>query len=129
MIATDTNVLVRLVVNDDPAQTRRAAALFAEASVFVSKTVLLETVSVLESAYELERTNVLVALRSLFGLSNLIVEGDRKIFTALDWYEQGMDFADALHISSVPDDARFYSFDVKLHKKATALKLKQVVKA
>ena len=53
MIAVDTNVLVRLLTGDDPAQTRRAADLFAQESILIPKTVLLETEWVLRYRYEL----------------------------------------------------------------------------
>jgi hypothetical protein len=36
MIAIDTNVLVRLIVADDPEQTRRARALAAEGPMFAT---------------------------------------------------------------------------------------------
>jgi predicted nucleic-acid-binding protein len=53
VIAVDTNVIVRLVANDDPAQSPRAARLFAREDVYVPKTVVLETEWVLRVAYEL----------------------------------------------------------------------------
>jgi predicted nucleic-acid-binding protein len=43
LVAVDTNVVVRLLVNDDAAQAGRARALFEREQVFVSPTVLLET--------------------------------------------------------------------------------------
>ena len=53
MIAVDTNVLVRLLTGDDPAQTQRAVELFAQESILIPKTVLLETEWVLRYSYEL----------------------------------------------------------------------------
>ena len=41
MIAIDTNVLVRIVTNDQPEQARRAAILLLNQPVFISKTVIL----------------------------------------------------------------------------------------
>ena len=52
LIAVDTNVLVRLLTGDDPAQAARAAALFAQEHVFIPKSVLLET------AWEIGRAHV-----------------------------------------------------------------------
>jgi len=43
MLAVDTNLLVRIVANDDPEQVRRATSLFETERIFVPKTVLLET--------------------------------------------------------------------------------------
>ena len=53
MIAVDTNVLVRLLTGDDPAQTQRSVELFAQESILIPKTVLLETEWVLRYSYEL----------------------------------------------------------------------------
>ena len=53
-VALDTNVLVRLLVNDDPAQAEQAAALIdASAACFVPITVALELEWVLRGAYKL----------------------------------------------------------------------------
>ena len=54
MIATDTNVLVRLLVNDDEAQGSRARAAFEVEDIWIGKTVLLETFWVLRSAYDFD---------------------------------------------------------------------------
>ena len=43
MLAVDTNLVVRLLANDDTVQTHRAAAFFASEQIFISKTVLLES--------------------------------------------------------------------------------------
>lgn len=43
MIALDTNMLVRAVVADDPAQVEIVRRLMAKNAVFISRTVLLET--------------------------------------------------------------------------------------
>lgn len=43
MIASDTNILVRYITNDDPVQAAQAIELMARADdIFVAKTVLLE---------------------------------------------------------------------------------------
>lgn len=59
VLAVDTNVVVRLLTNDDPAQARRAAAFFADHEIFIAVTVLLETEWVLRHAYDLERSAIL----------------------------------------------------------------------
>jgi predicted nucleic-acid-binding protein len=51
MIAFDTNLLVRFVVNDCPAQADMAEALMRQQTVFISRTVLLESEWVLRSRY------------------------------------------------------------------------------
>ena len=51
MIAVDTNILVRLLTEDDPKQTTAARSVFAAGPIWIAKTVLLETGWVLRSHY------------------------------------------------------------------------------
>jgi hypothetical protein len=46
---------------------------------------------------------------------------------ALSWYSQGMEFADALHLSSSAEAERFITFDRPLVKAAGALDRAPVV--
>lgn len=127
MIAVDTNVVVRLLVNDDAAQARRARALFERERVFVSPTVLLEAQWVLRSAYGLASGQVLGHLRALLGLPGVTTDRPHAVADALDASENGLDFADALHmlLSAGPgpsDKPRvFYSFDTRLRRRAARL--------
>ena len=118
MIAIDTNVVVRLLTNDDPAQAARAADLLARERVLVPKTVLLETEWVLRYSYELPSSAVLVAFRKLLGLPQVAAEDATAIARALELYEGGMDFADALHLASARDATAFATFDTRLAKRA-----------
>ena len=118
MIAVDTNVVVRLLTNDDPAQAARAADLLARERVLVPKTVLLETEWVLRYSYEIPQPVVLAAIRKLLGLSQVAAEDATAIARALELYEGGMDFADALHLASTRDATAFVTFDTRLAKRA-----------
>jgi len=55
MRALDTNVLVRLIVRDEPLQTASAEA-FVESGAWVSLVALVETIWVLKSTYGLPRS-------------------------------------------------------------------------
>jgi len=118
LIAIDTNVVVRLLTNDDPAQAARAADLLARERVLVPKTVLLETEWVLRYSYELPQPVVLAAFRKLLGLPQVAAEDATAIARALELYEGGMDFADALHLASARDATAFATFDTRLAKRA-----------
>lgn len=118
MIAIDTNVVVRLLTNDDPAQAARAADLLARERVLVPKTVLLETEWVLRYSYQLPPSVVLAAFRKLLGLPQVAAEDATAIARALELYEGGMDFADALHLASARDATAFATFDTRLAKRA-----------
>lgn len=117
MIAIDTNVLVRLVTRDDSAKAMRAAALFEENQVFVCKTVLLETEWVLRFSYELDRSVVLKTLKKVVGLPQVVLEDSPAVAEALTLFENGMDFADALHLASSRDAEQFATFDERLKKR------------
>jgi len=118
VIAIDTNVVVRLLTNDDPAQAARAADLLARERVLVPKTVLLETEWVLRYSYELPPSVVLAAFRKLLGLPQVAAEDATAIARALELYEGGMDFADALHLASARDATAFATFDTRLATRA-----------
>jgi predicted nucleic-acid-binding protein len=129
MLAIDTNLLVRIVANDEPEQVRRAAALFEAEQIFVPKTVLLETEWVLRYAYKLESSAIAHALRAIAGLSNVTLENPAELALALGWFESGLDFADALHLASSLRAGRFATFDTKFAKRAQALTEIEIVQA
>lgn len=122
MVAVDTNVLVRLLVKDHPAQTARAAAIFAESAIYIPKTVLLEAAWVLGDAYGLDNAEVARLLRSVAGLSNVVMEDPQVILEAFVALESGVDFADALHVASSAGAERFVTFDRRLGRKAATIR-------
>ncbi|MEL6195534.1 MAG: hypothetical protein AAFZ38_01445 [Myxococcota bacterium] len=50
-------------------------------------------------------------LQRITGLDGMNVEDRVQIEQALAAYQDGADFADALHVASMPNDATFVSFD------------------
>jgi predicted nucleic-acid-binding protein len=121
VIAADTNVLVRLVTNDDPKQSPRAAQLFVREDVLVSKTVLLETEWVLRGAYDLAAPVIRAVFERLMAVPSVTLEDAPAVARALNWYAAGMDFADALHLASSAPSAGFTTFDRTLAKRAKKL--------
>ena len=129
MIALDTNVVVRFLVNDDLAQARRARSLIESNETFVPASVLLEAEWVLRGAYGLGRGVVGRLLRGLLGLAKLATEDPQRIARALEWHSRGLDFADALHLASSVGAGRFATFDEKLVKSVKKLAPGTVVAA
>ncbi|QGN54685.1 type II toxin-antitoxin system VapC family toxin [Novosphingobium sp. Gsoil 351] len=121
MRAVDTNVLVRLLTHDDEAQTRIAKRIIAAGETFVLSTVLLETEWVLRGAYRFAQPDVNSALRALGGLRGVTFEAPDVIAQALDWHQEGMDFADAIHLASAGRCDAFVTFDRKFAKRAKTL--------
>lgn len=111
MIAVDTNVVVRLLTNDDPKQAAAAKSLFAAGPIWIAKTVLLETAWVLRSLYGFEESAIRDALYSLLGLKNVFTEDKPSMVAALDLTIHGIDLAAAMHFSSRPPGTVFASFD------------------
>lgn len=102
MIALDTNVLIRFLVEDDEAQSRRATKLIEGAvardeQLFISDIVMCETVWVLSSAYRFSRAEIVDALSQLLRARSVVFSSTDSIARALDAYrkERG-DFADYL---------------------------------
>ena len=118
MIAVDTNVLVRFLVRDDAMQAARAAALVRTNEIWVSKTVLLETVWVLRNLYGFSPNSLAGALRALAGLRTVFLEDELAVANVLDWSKEGLDFADALHLARVGNARQFATFDRKLARQA-----------
>jgi predicted nucleic-acid-binding protein len=118
VIAVDTNVVVRILTDDDPVQVRRARALFERETIFIPKTVMIEAEWVLRRAFRLPQKAVIGSLTRLAGLPNVQCEGSDAVIEALGWAAQGMDFADALHLASSRDADGFATFDGDLMKQA-----------
>lgn len=100
MIALDTNVLVRALVMDHPDQVVIARRLLRQDAVFISRTVLLETEWVLRARYGKARDELLAFFRALLDAENAVLETPQVLALAVEWYAQGADFADALHLAA-----------------------------
>lgn len=100
MIAFDTNLLVRVVVADHPEQVTVVRKLIAEDTVFISRTVLLECEWVLRSRYKKTRQELAAFFVALLETQNTVIEDAGAVSHAVEWYAQGADFADALHLAA-----------------------------
>lgn len=101
MIALDTNVLVRFLVQDDQLQAQLATKvidqLTDDAQGFVSREVLIELVWVLERAYRIGRAEIAVALDGLLSATELDIECSDVVAPALELYRNdGFVFADLM---------------------------------
>ena len=102
MKAVDTNVLVRFLVQDDPAQGRKAAALVqtteaAGEKIFIGNIVLCELVWVLDSAYGYAKSEIAGALDSVLQTGAFAFENKDIVRVALEEYRNSkVDFADCL---------------------------------
>ncbi|MBE8232425.1 MAG: type II toxin-antitoxin system VapC family toxin [Endozoicomonadaceae bacterium] len=70
MIAVDTNILVRFLVGDDTKQANKVYRLFKKIEgekneLFIPTVVILELIWVLESVYEIARSDILDSISQL----------------------------------------------------------------
>jgi len=105
MIGIDTNILLRLWLDDDPAQNKRIDALLAAhgnmpGSLFVTDVVLAEAVWTLKSAFEQDKNAQSLAVRSLLDETAFAFEDREAVAAALSLFEQGScGFADCLVVA------------------------------
>ncbi|MGB1252245.1 MAG: type II toxin-antitoxin system VapC family toxin [Candidatus Promineifilaceae bacterium] len=121
MIAVDTNLLVRLLVRDDESQYQQAYKILQENMIFVSNTVFLETEWVLRFTYKFPSAQVTEALRRIAGFQNTQTEDIVLLQLAFDWHEQGLDFADAMHLALSQHCTQFVTFDRKFARRSRSL--------
>jgi len=124
VIALDTNVLVRYVVEDDPRQTTRAAAVVerviaAGDSLYVSDVVLCELVWVLTVSYRVPRSTIVTTLRELLRAKHLAFDATDRLGRAVASFAAGKgDFADYVireHAIAAGCDT-VVTFDRALHR-------------
>ncbi len=126
MIGLDTNILVRYIVRDEPAQTAAATRLIethcSDASPgFVSQLVLAELFWVLNRAYQYDKPLLLKLFSTLLSAAELQVEQAQDAWQALWAYESGSaDFADYLiaRRSCHAGCSTTYTFDRKAARSA-----------
>ena len=92
-----------------------------------SRWVSLELEWVLRGAYRLERGTVISALEGLMAIRQVHLEQEDLVRQALAWHQQGLDFADALHLLRSEGCASFATFDRGLQNTATHLALQPQV--
>lgn len=118
-LVVDTNVLVRAVVRDDPAQARVAAKVLPDADVIaVALPCLCEFVWVLRKVYNIQISDIAAAIRALLAAANVQVNRP-AVEAGLSSLEANGDFADGViaHEGTWLGGETFVSFD----KQAVAL--------
>jgi len=97
MRAVDTNVLVRLVVRDDPEQVRTAESFIASGA-WVSQLVLAETMWVLDAAYDRTPEQIATAADMLLDHKSLSIQDADVVMSALAYFRKrpALGFSDCL---------------------------------
>ena len=108
MVTFDTNVIVRILVEDDAAQCRQAQsawqAAVASGGVFLPTIVAIDTAWVLRSAYQFDRPAIAGALRRLLDLEGVFPADADAIERAMSRFQAGpADFSDYLILDAARD--------------------------
>lgn len=117
-ITADTNILIRIVTEDDPGQSRTAQRIVAEASVVaIPMPVLTEFCWVLDRLYKIGREDIARAVRTITAGENVVVDAP-AVSAGLAMLEAGGDFADGViaHDGKWLGAETFVSFDRKAVK-------------
>ena len=102
MAAADTNVLVRLLVADHPAQLRAAQRCIVETGpLYVSQVALVETIWVLAYTYRLARRDLGDVVEQILAGADFVLERPAEVATALVSYRSSRaDFADCVLLAN-----------------------------
>jgi predicted nucleic-acid-binding protein len=94
LIGLDTNVLVRYLTQDDPAQARQATQAMESAAkageiLFVSTIVVCELVWVLEDVYGYNPTDIADVLDKILRTGSFVFEDKDLLWQAFEDYQRG----------------------------------------
>jgi predicted nucleic acid-binding protein len=98
----DTNVLIRHLTGEPPAQARRATRYLEQADeLLLPDLIVAEVAYVLESFYEVERADVSSTLRAILAFPAIRVLDVELLHRAIEVYEvHRLDFADAYLVAN-----------------------------
>lgn len=117
MRAIDTNVLVRLIARDDPAQVARAEAA-VEKGAWVSHLVLAETVWVLDAVYGRSPKQIALAVEMLLDHAQLSIQEAHLVARALEHFRAHpkLGFSDCLILETARQNGHLplVAFDRRL---------------
>lgn len=128
----DTNVVIRLLTEDDPAQRRAAlkfgAGLGKDYTAFLPLVVILELDWALRTKLGFAKADVIKAVGKLLNTRGLIIENHSLVVKVLDVVERNnADFADAMIACRSIDEGceSVKTFDLKAVRKVPGMELLQ----
>ena len=137
MIAIDTSVLLRYLLEDDAKQSKKASAIITGSdNVLITDIVLTETIWTLKGKkYKLDKDSIIKVINALFEEPNIIFEDGQTVWRALSDYTKAksikvsnkrkeVDFPDTLIVNKAQYVANklndvldgVYTFDVALQE-------------
>ena len=119
--ALDTNIVVRLFVDDGSKEVPIARKVFEREEIEIPLTVVLEFEWVLRSVYKIKTLAICDALEALLGLPNVTIQQDGLVSLAVEAQRKGVPFADAVHLLSVEAATEMLTFDRPFQKRASRI--------
>ena len=116
MNSLDTNIVLRFLLNDIPAQTKIATRLISTSPVYVSDVVITETAYVLEQTLKHDRRFICAILRMFLGLQSVFYN-DHVLPNVIDLFEKkpSLSFVDCYAaMEAKVFGTNLYTFDEKL---------------
>jgi predicted nucleic-acid-binding protein len=120
----DTNVIIRLITQDDPILTKKSLKIIrkiktGKTKALITSLVIAEVIYVLTSPklYNISREKSVLAIKIILETKNVIVEEKKIIYKALDLYNKTkLDFPDCYLIAKKEEKnfKSILSFDKKL---------------
>lgn len=136
MIALDTNILIRSIVEEeapDEKTTRETeiarTLLVSDREFFIPVSVVQETEWVLRACYGYGTAAVAGVLRQLLATEGFMLDRSAAVSQAVDWHARGIDFSDALHLALSAPCAELATFDRNFAKRSKRLGLRPPVSA
>ena len=120
-VGVDTNLFIRLIVDDDSVQSAAVERLAREHHLIVTATALLETEWVLRRVLGLDREQIVAGFERLLGLQTATFLHRELVSTAMRAFRAGCDFADALHAALATGVDVFATFDRAFARRAKPL--------
>ena len=121
MVALDTNVIIRYLVQDDLVQAEAARGLVEELTPdnpgFICREAMVEIAWVLKRVYRFSRAQIAETLVELTASESIVVERSEEVAAAAYRYgEGGADFADLMILSAAvrAGGGPLHTFDRKL---------------
>lgn len=101
MIGLDTNVLIRYFAQDDVEQSTKASQLIESLNEsqqgFITQTVLIETVWVMQRIFQADRKTVTAIIGNMLLVPGFVLENREAVARAVDLFSTtNVDFADCL---------------------------------
>jgi predicted nucleic-acid-binding protein len=116
--AIDTNIVIRILLRDDPAQIIVVDNLVSGGDLLITNTVAIETEWVLRGVYKYGRLDAADLLETLLEIEGILLQDANGFRWAVERYRGGADFTDMMHLLKCDNFESLITFDRKMPRQA-----------